>query len=147
MRSHLGDMPGRRGAHSYFDPAFRDNMVLLGDAPFIAQRGGTLQMGDFSIGPEQAYPLRGVWPNAVRPGSGSSMYAFVDKPYPQIGTMGGNPTAAQSGNLPGPNPYAAITGKMPPAPPPGTALNGGYRVIVRDGGRVGLVNIVTMYPE
>lgn len=140
-RSHFADMPGRGGAHSYFDPAFRENMVLLGDAPWIAGRGGTVQMGDFTINPGQAFPLREVWPAAVRGGSGEafySTYTFVDEPYPQIGAMGGNPTAAQS---------AGILNRMPSAPSPGTPLNGGYRVVVRESGEVGLVNLATMYPE
>jgi RHS repeat-associated protein len=141
VRSHYGNMPGRGGAHSFFDPAFRENMVLLGDAPTIAARGGTVEIGDLSIGPEQSFPLRDVWPQSTSRGSDAayySSYVFVEDPYPQIGTSGGQPSAAQS---------AGIPGRMPPAPPPGTPLNGGYRVIVRDGGEVGLVNMVTMYPE
>jgi RHS repeat-associated protein len=141
VRSHFGDMPGRGGAHSFFDPAFRENMVLLGDAPTIAARGGTVEIGDFSIGPDQSFPLRDVWPHSTARGSDAayhSSYVFVEDPYPQIGTSGGQPSAAQS---------AGIPGRMPPAPPPGTPLNGGYRVIVRDGGEVGLVNMLTMYPE
>jgi hypothetical protein len=141
VRSHFGDMPGRGGAHSYFDPALRENMVLMGDAPWVASRGGRVQMGNFAINGEQVFPVRQVWPGAVRPGSGEALYSsyvFVDDPYPQIGTMGGNPTPTQS---------AGILNRMPPAPPPGAPLNGGYRVIVNATGRPALVDLITMYPE
>ncbi len=140
-RSHFADMPGRDGAHSFFDPALREHMILLGDAPLIAQQGGTAQIGNFSVGPEQAFPLREVWPNASARGSDAaynSVYAFVGEPYPRIGKMGGNPRASH---------IAGIHDQMPPAPPPGSPLNGGYRVILRDGGQVGVVSITTMYPE
>jgi len=137
-RAHYGDMPGRAGAHGYFDPAFREHMVLMGDAPWIANRGDTVRIGDFSIQPEQVTYLDSMYSAAVRDTTGGA-YVFVDEPYPQIGTMGGNP---KPGQMTGNNPNFA-----PPAPPRGTPLNGGYRVVVRDTGEVGLVNLVTMYPE
>ncbi|WP_328549915.1 RHS repeat-associated core domain-containing protein [Streptomyces sp. NBC_00366] len=142
VRSHFADMPGRGGAHSYFDPSFREHMVLIGDTPWIAGKGGNVQIGKFTVGPDQVYPLRDVW--KPRPGQAGteaayySTFTFVEAPYPQIGTMGGNPSSAQ---------IAGVPGQAPAAPPPGTALSNGYRVIVRDGGEVGLVKLVTMYPE
>jgi RHS repeat-associated protein len=141
VRRHFGDMPGRTKAHSFFDPSLREHMILLGDAPTIAQRGGTVELGDLVVGPDQAQPLRSVWRNAVNRGSDrayNSMFVFVDPPYPTIGEMGGNPTAAQS---------QGILDEMGPAPAPGTPLNNGYRVILQDSGRPGIVHIVTMYPE
>ena len=134
-RSHFADMPGRSGPHSFFDPSLRDQMILLADAPTLAQRGATVQVGDMTIGPDQAYPLRKVWPNAVQLGSNNvgtdrayhSMFAFVDQPYPTIGRMGGTPP--------------------PSAPPRGSPLNGGYQIILGDGGQSDLAKIVTMYPE
>jgi RHS repeat-associated protein len=124
VRAHFQDMPASGGPHGIFDPSFRNQMVLLGDAPYIAGRGTSVNVGGIDILPEKnLVDIRAFYPQSPNRGGA---FIFTEPNTPPIGVMGGNPPANW--------------------PPVGSSLTNGYRVIVEPSG-AGRVRIVTMFPQ